>query len=169
MNILITLRGNEEDSNHLNFVVNTVLATISFMIFLVLLYVGCKIFSIIKFSNKVITSMMFILQLDILAKCAFFSMNAKIYNNLPNEVEIPDFLFAMIPVAPVTLLSTAIVLNLNNWVFYYLKIGEMASHVDYKAIKLGDVNSLRKKRIILNGVTILAIVIIISTFLFVCY
>jgi membrane protein DedA with SNARE-associated domain len=80
MNILIILTEGIDKSSHLNFVVNTVLATISFIIFLVLVYVGGKIFSIIKFSNKIILAMMFILCLDILAKCAFFSMNARIYN-----------------------------------------------------------------------------------------
>jgi hypothetical protein len=77
-------------------------------------------------------------------------------------------MYAVIPVAPVTLLSTAVVLNLNNWVFYYFKIGEMASHVDYKAIKLGDLSLLKKKRIILNGVTAAAIAFILATFAMVC-
>ena len=112
--------------------------------------------------------MMLVLCLDILAKCAFFSMNARIYNEFPEDAEIPDFLFAVIPVAPATLLSTAVVLNLNNWVFYYFKIGEMASHVDFKAIKLGDLNLLRKKRVILNGVTAAAVVFILATFGVVC-
>jgi hypothetical protein len=124
---------------------------------------------IIKLGNKIILAMMLALALDILAKCAFFSMNARIYHELPAEAQTPDFLYAAVPVLPVTLLSTAVVLNLNNWVFYYIKIGEMASHVDHKAIKLGELKALNRKRMILNGVTIAAIFVILFTFAVVCY
>jgi hypothetical protein len=91
--------------------------------------VALKIFSIIKFSNKIILAMMLFLDLDILSKCALFGVNAIIYHE-GSAKDIPGVLFAVIPVAPVTLLSIAVLINLNNWIFYYIKIGEMASYVE---------------------------------------
>jgi hypothetical protein len=112
--------------------------------------------------------MMFFLALDILAKCVFFSVNAYIYKN--NSLKgISNFVFAILPVAPVTLLSVAAILNLNNWMFYYVKIGEMASHVDPKAMKLGEQKTLTFYRRMLNGVTIIAISLIFSYLIYVCY
>jgi hypothetical protein len=71
-------------------------------------------------------------------------------------------LFSIIPVLPVSLLSIAAILNLSNWTFYYFKIGEMASHVDARAIKHGDFESIRKKRMVINLVTFTTIFAIVA-------
>jgi hypothetical protein len=66
-------------------------------------------------------------------------------------------MFSILPVLPVSLLSIAAILNLNNWTFYYFKIGEMASHIDTRAIGLGHFESIKRKRLVINIITFVTI------------
>jgi mannose/fructose/N-acetylgalactosamine-specific phosphotransferase system component IIC len=77
-----------------------------------------------------------------------------------NDIPIP--LFSIVPILPGSLLSIAVILNLNNWTFYYFKIGEMASHIDQRAIKYGDYEKLKRQRYTLNFVTFIAIFTIVG-------
>ena len=103
-----------------------------------------------------------------LAKTGLYAVNAFIYNNLRKDLsydpntDLPKPLFSIIPVLPVSLLSIAAILNLNNWTFYYFKIGEMASHIDTRALKHGDFESIRRKRWAINLVTFIAIFSIVG-------
>ena len=88
----------------------------------------------------------------IAAKTTLYGINTYIYNKLRKDLfykpedHIPAPMFSILPVMPVSLLSIAAILNLNNWTFYYFKIGEMASHIDTRAIKLGNFESIKTKR-----------------------
>jgi hypothetical protein len=102
------------------------------------------------------------------AKIVLNLVNAYIFKHLSDDLDyvpedhFPPPLFSIVPIMPVSLLSIAAILNLNNWTFYYFKIGEMASHVDVRAIEYGDPGSLKRRRLILNMVTLVAILTIVS-------
>ena len=104
---------------------------------------------------------MLFLASDMLAKCAFFCTNASFYKNA-GYYSCSNLWLAVTPVLPVTLLSIAALLNLNNWVFYFIKIGEMASHVDARAMRLGEYKRIKKWRRILNAWTVLAVLFIVG-------
>ena len=55
----------------------------------------------------------------------FFIMNARIYRSV-FTITPPMFWHTIIPALPVYFLSVACILNLNHWIAYYFKIGEMA-------------------------------------------
>jgi hypothetical protein len=111
---------------------------------LLLIYVGYRVYIKVEFTNKVILGMVLFLILGSMAKAALYSCNSFIYHNLKKDIDydthehIPNPIFTILPLSPVAFLSIAAILNLNNWTFYYFKIGEMASHVDKKAWKYGD-------------------------------
>ena len=65
---------------------------------------------------------------------------------------------------PVSFFTIAVILNLNNWIFYYFKIGEMASHIDERAKKHANLSDLKRYSKILNRITIFCI-LAVSTFL----
>ena len=56
----------------------------------------------------------------------------------------PAWTYTVLAILPVTFFSLAIILNLNNWIFYYFKIGEMASLVDSRAQGLGNIQMIKK-------------------------
>ena len=53
----------------------------------------------------------------------------------------------------VAFLMLAAILNLNNWIYYYIKIGEMASHVDDRAMAYGNYQNIMRARRALNWTT----------------
>ena len=71
-------------------------------------------------------------------------------------------MFSILPVLPVSLLSIAAILNLNNWTFYYFKIGEMASHIDTRAKELGHFETIKRKRLAINIITFVTISSIVA-------
>ena len=70
----------------------------------------------------------------------------------------------MLSTMPVTFFTIAVILNLNNWIFYYFKIGEMASHIDDRAKIHANLADLKRNSKILNLITALSI-IVVSVFL----
>lgn len=63
----------------------------------------------------------------------------------------------------------AIILNLNNWIFYYFKIGEMASLIDSRASGLGNIRKIKKYQKVLNFITGILILILCLFVAFVKY
>ena len=51
------------------------------------------------------------------------------------EPDDPMWRYTVLNIAPLIFLTIGVILNLNNWIFYYFKIGEMASFVDERAKK----------------------------------
>ena len=70
--------------------------------------------------------MIFFLQLQMGFKFVLFLMNALIYVS-DDDIEFHPAVYTIIPLMPVLCLTMAALLNLYNWVFYYFKVGEMAS------------------------------------------
>jgi hypothetical protein len=73
---------------------------------------------------------------------------------LPPGINILQWTISLLPLS---LFSLAVILNLNNWIFYYFKIGEMASHVDIRAKNLADSDKILKFKRILNFITAIMI------------
>ena len=81
--------------------------------------------------------MIMTLVLHTISYCAWFSIDATVTHyqdkNLGKEPDGIDKVRNVFSLLPLSLFLLAVILNLNNWIFYYFKIGEMASHVDIKA------------------------------------
>ena len=75
----------------------------------------------------------------------FFIMNARIYRS-NFQITPPMFWHTIIPALPVYFLSVACILNLNHWIAYYFKIGEIAIMVNpylRDQIKMSTEKSIR--------------------------
>ena len=70
---------------------------------------------------------------------------------------------------PLTFFSIAVILNLNNWIFYYFKIGEMASHIDPSAADLGNLEQIKRCSKILNFFTAFSVTCSFIFMFFVAY
>ena len=88
---------------------------------LVIINVGYKVYKIVKFREKVILTIIFFMSLDLVSNCCFFALNY-FSTDSPRLANVTNNMISV----PVQVLSVAIILNLRNWVYYYLKIGEMA-------------------------------------------
>ena len=112
--------------------------------------------------------MIMTLVLEMISFCIWFCIIAH-YNHYldKNNGYDPDLILAkgstlakvtpLFSLLPLSLFLLAVILNLNNWIFYYFKIGEMASHVDIRAKNLADSDKILKFKRILNFVTVLLI------------
>jgi hypothetical protein len=91
----------------------------------------------IKLTNKIILAMIFFLILDMVANCIWYSFvthDNKVYAvDFNADPADPVWVITVLAIAPATFFLIGCMLNLNNWVFYYFKIGEMASFVDKRA------------------------------------
>jgi hypothetical protein len=92
----------------------------------------------------------------------FFSYNVHDYKLWKESIEPDDPCWTgpVLSTMPVTFFSIAITLNLNNWMFYYFKIGEMASHIDQRAKDHANQESLKRYSKILNCITGFTIVMV---------
>ena len=52
-------------------------------------------------------------------------MNVSILNQESTDI-FPVNMFIIVKAIPVLFLEITVIINLNNWAFYYIKIGEMA-------------------------------------------
>ncbi len=122
-------------------------------VLIIFILIGYRVFKIIRFHNKTIIAMIFFLNCQLLSKSPpphrsslgkliLFSVNATLYSH-PCSATLNLALFTILPMTPVVSLSLAAIMNLNNWIVYYIKIGKMASQVDDRAVKLGDPKRIR--------------------------
>lgn len=93
-----------------------------------MLFIGYKVYKIVKFNDKVILLMVTLLNLDLMAKCLFYVLNGyQMYSMTPEEQQKgPNAAMIVAMFLPVLLLSLAVSINLRNWMYYFVKIGEMA-------------------------------------------
>ena len=92
----------------------------------------------------------------------FYSLNAEVCGKycFDPDFEMSPITKTILPITPAVFLSIAGFLNLNNWIFYYFKIGEMASLVDSRAQDLGNIQRIKKFQKILNFITGLLIIVL---------
>ena len=60
-----------------------------------------------------------------IAKIVFYVIDSWLFGS-EFKVKIDVIWFTILPMLPVAFLSIAAILNVNNWVRYFFKIGEMA-------------------------------------------
>ena len=85
-------------------------------------------------------AMVFTLTLEVLAKANFYIFNFYDWKwaNLPNGVMWSDnhqILQTVFMYMPVTFLSMGITINVRNWLYYYIKVSEMA---EFKILNYAD-------------------------------
>jgi len=105
------------------------LACASYLFFFVLLGVLYKVTRVFKCSNVGVLRMLFFLSLAVLFKAIHFT--AKTHSIAVSIAGGPDSShsdssLAVLAGLPVLFFQAAVILNLSNWVFYYVKIGELA-------------------------------------------
>ena len=92
----------------------------------------------------------------------YFTYNAHDYKLALKGIQPHDPCWTgpVLSTMPVTFFSIAVTLNLNNWMFYYFKIGEMASHIDERAKDHANLSNLKQYSKILNWITGITIVMV---------
>lgn len=101
-----------------------------------LLFLGYQVFRIVHFKDKIILSMIFFLIMEVLMNAAFFFKGAlqdyefRCKHNMAekNYLYFTDKAVGALMGLQILFLIVAIIINLRNWVFYFIKIGEMAYH-----------------------------------------
>jgi hypothetical protein len=94
----------------------------------------------------------------------FYSINAKIYNQYL-QWHIKDFWKTVIPVIPVCFFLLVVIINLNNWCFYYFKIGDMARASD---LHRPQVKHTKTAKTIINALTIFYILLTLGYSFYIC-
>ena len=69
--------------------------------------------------------MIFFLNIEMLSKIVFFVMNT-IEFGIKDFPGFTDSFEQIVIILPVIFLSIAVVINVRNWIYYLMKIGEMA-------------------------------------------
>lgn len=95
----------------------------------------------------------------------FYALNSEAYGKycFDPDFELSPIVKTILPIIPAVFLSIAGFLNLNNWILYYIKIGQMASIVDQRAQKIGQKEYIVRLTKILNIITTILIVAVIVT------
>ena len=115
------------------------LAIVSFLILMILMYIAQRIFKIIRWNNKVMLGMIICMNFQMGSSILFYSINSEFYASFCFAYhDISPIARTIFPIMPAVFLSIAGFLNLNNWILYYIKIGQMASVVDERAQKIGS-------------------------------
>ena len=114
-----------------NAVWNSIYAVICFSMFTFLLWITYKVFKIIKFNDKILLSMIACLNLELISKVFFYSVNAYEITRDTDAKAFPPIMIISL-ILPILFLSMAILINLRNWFYYYIKIGDMAYHMQFQ-------------------------------------
>jgi len=87
-------------------------------------YIIYKVFKIVKCTEKIMMIMMVCLVMHLVSKIIFY-----MYTGLKvGELVKYKFVITVFQIMPIFFLSVAIILNLRNWAFYNIRIGEMVYH-----------------------------------------
>ena len=119
----------------------TFLVITAALIQMVLLYITYKVVRIIKTKNNIILGMLIFMNLNITAKICLYAVNAVEWRNFYNNYDYGDklpFYFgngfvAVLVMMPVATFITAILLNLDNWIMMYFKIGIIVDVIQGRA------------------------------------
>jgi len=96
-----------------------------------MMYIGRRVYKIVKLKDKAMLGMIMFLNLELISKIMFYAINANGVSPKhrdDDDYEINPVLSITTLVMPVQFLSIAIIINLRNWIYYHIKIGEMAFH-----------------------------------------
>ena len=78
-----------------------------------------------------ILAMMFCFTMNMVADVSFYSFNVYNFSNtvndgVPTHECISNEIFTWTECVYLTFFSMAVVINIRNWIYYFIKIGEMA-------------------------------------------
>ena len=111
-------------------------------------------------------SMIFFLNIEMLSKIVFFVMNT-IEFGIKDFPGFTDSFEQIVIILPVIFLSIAVVINVRNWIYYLMKIGEMAYINQQEPELLHFHKNLDSRTKCLNRITMVLIGINLTTVLFV--
>ena len=110
-----------------------ILAVISAIMTLLLCFVWVLVFKKVKFKDWSILLMILSLILQMAANILWYIFDG-IFASRHEKYDLMDDTFCdvyeVLVIAPLTFYLIAVVFNLNSWIYYYFKIGEMASYLD---------------------------------------
>lgn len=125
---IINLSGRTSDILHV--VLNSCFSAFSLCMLILISTVGFKVYQLVRLREKVISLLILFLCFTWVSEIVFYTLNAyQVWTN-PDDEKDPNSTF-IFKISIVMNLSIAITINLRNWVFYYIKIGEMAYHQQY--------------------------------------
>jgi hypothetical protein len=124
----------DPDDDHdyaLDYAVNIMLCIMCGLLLVVMMYIGYRVYKIVKLKDKAMLGMICFLNLELVSKIIFYSLNAATVSpahRYDNDWHINPVVDIVTLVLPVQFLSIAIIINLRNWIYYHIKIGDMAFH-----------------------------------------
>lgn len=123
-----------------------------FLFFLFVVYVVYRVFKIVKFKDLILLSMLFFLMLTVLFISLFFLIGGlqdykfRCIENMQDKYNLyyKDTYCTVVSQLKILFLIVAIIINLRNWIFYYIKIGEMAYYQYQLETEMSD--SMKKDK-----------------------
>lgn len=111
-----------------------------------LIFVIYRVFKIVRFKDMIMLSMLFFLNLQVLLNALFFFLGGIQDNKFKCIVDMADknYLYytdnytSVISQLTILFLIEAVIINLRNWIFYYIKIGEMAYYQYQLATEMSE-------------------------------
>ena len=76
--------------------------------------------------------MLIFMNLDFTSKITLYSLNAQVFADYLKDkpaIKLSIVLSTLVQLAPVAFFITAILLNLDNWIFMYFKIGRLVDQL----------------------------------------
>lgn len=104
----------QEDMDR-EYIVNMFLASISACMLFLMMYIGYRVYRIVKFNDKIILSMIFFLNLECLSLAIFYFINGTEDKDDTFNKEHKPYIVTIAIVLPVVWMSIAITINLRNW------------------------------------------------------
>ena len=112
--------------------------TFAFLIFV--LFVTCQVVRIVKCNSKWVLVMLLCLNLELIGMICMMLFNAY------DPVDGPNTFWSLLQLYSVLFLTMTFIINLRNWAFYNIKIGEMAYQQQiYKESTFIDENIVQMK------------------------
>ena len=112
---------------------NRILAVISAIMTLILCFVWVLVFNKVKFKDWSILLMILSLIFQMAANILWYIFDG-IFASKHEKYDLMSETFCdvyeVLVIAPLTFYLIAVVFNLNSWIYYYIKVGEMASYLD---------------------------------------
>ena len=108
------------------------LAIMGGIIQICLLYITYRVAKIIRLKNMLILIMLIFMNLDITSKITLYALNADVYHQVLNgqkPINLGVILSTLVQLGPVAFFNTAILLNLDNWIFMYFKLGRLVDQM----------------------------------------
>ena len=110
-----------------DYIVDIILTSVCCLLLLGMLWILYKVYSIIKFKNLPIILMLVFMILSVVALINFFMVNLLFNKMCANDLQgehhvLSSLKLTIVPLLPVLLFATAILINLDIWIYMYIKV-----------------------------------------------